>query len=120
MQRSRGCCSAETRRRTPKRSWQFRARERRGPSCRPRQNVIRQDIMDGLSDRKLPPPDTQADGEVEPVRVFDAAEAAMAFLATAEGGSVMSIRRVWEALGGHLRRMRLPPSLSAGFGQLST
>ena len=36
---------------------------------------------DNLSDWTLPPPAARARGEVEPVRVFDSAEAAMAFLA---------------------------------------
>lgn len=36
---------------------------------------------DGLSEWTLPPPAARAEGDVEPVRVFDTAEAAMAFLA---------------------------------------
>jgi len=36
---------------------------------------------DSLSDWALPPPRARAAGEVEPVRVFDTAEAALAFLA---------------------------------------
>ena len=36
---------------------------------------------DELSGWTLPPPSAQAEGEVEPVRVFESAEAAMMFLA---------------------------------------
>ena len=37
-------------------------------------------LPDRLSDWALPPPAAQAAGEVEPVRVFDSAEAALACL----------------------------------------
>src|SRR4051812_38092612 len=56
---------------------------------RPRQDKHRTGIgammgnawPDLLSEWTLPPPAAQAEGAVEPVRVFDTAEAAMAFLA---------------------------------------
>jgi hypothetical protein len=39
------------------------------------------DIPDTLSDWTLPPPAARASGYVEPIRVFDSAEAALLFLA---------------------------------------
>jgi hypothetical protein len=44
----------------------------------------RGDWPDQLSGWTLPPPAAQAAGEVEPVRVFETAEAAMAFLAQSQ------------------------------------
>ena len=48
----------------------------------------RSEWPDRLSGWTLPPPSARAVGEVEPVRVFESAEAAMAFMALARRGAV--------------------------------
>lgn len=49
---------------------------------------------DDLSGWTLPPPAARARGEVDPVRVFDTAEAAMAFLARHVDGEQRRVRHL--------------------------
>ena len=57
---------------------------------------------DELSDWTLPPPSAQAEGEVEPVRCFESAEAAMMFLARQSAPAAPAegrLQRVLPAMG---------------------
>jgi hypothetical protein len=55
------------------------------------------EALDDLSGWALPPPAARAEGDVEPVRVFDSAEAAVAFLAGAGKPRDARPRRVLQA-----------------------